>query len=65
MKFDVAIKGWVGIEAESEEAAKAKAKEITDWLHADAVDGGYSGLEGTFFEEVGIEPVDETLVKAS
>ena len=61
--FDISIKGWLQVEAATEEEAKEKAQTVIEWLTAEAHKRGYT--EGTFFEEVGIMPVvDPPAVKA-
>ena len=56
MEFDVAIKGWVRVEAENEAEAKEKSGQIVERL---TVEGQMLGhTEGAYFEEVGIEPLE-------
>ena len=57
MQYDVVIHGWVRIEAESEEEADAKGKEITVGLLNDALRGGLGQAEGTAFQMVGLHPL--------
>ena len=56
MDFDIAIKGWVRVQADTEEEAKGKASQVIEWLTAEAHERGHT--EGTFFEEVGIQPLE-------
>lgn len=55
MRYDLAIKGWMQVDADNEEEAKVKVQEAIEWLTEESHKHGYT--EGTFFEEVGLMPL--------
>jgi len=55
--FDIALKGWIRIKAAKEEEAREQAQDAIERLIDEAHKHGH--IEGTFFEEVGIEPVSD------
>ena len=59
MQYDIAIKGWVRIDAESEEEANEKGKGIVVGLLNATLTGGLGQAEGTAFEKVGVHPLSD------
>ena len=62
MKYDVAIKGWLTVDAETEAEANAKEQEAIEWLTEGANRRSYAGVK---FEETGLHPLaDPPAVKS-